>query len=385
MEMNKYNTGKYKAVTEKLNNQLQKLNLDQPENSIISEEQSNITDLLSLSAQATQNVLEDVTFFISKIPVKTKGLDVENPQQENSEDDMKKYLKTSLEKFVLSQRQIQVVAKENAEKQSGNYIDVTAATINDIPTFVGCDETKIPDSSLKAIQVFHGDDSDDENAEKLETFIQQLSDLASTSNICEKICKATLIRKLQGTARDVVTFHIKQNEGKELSFKDLVLLLEHRFAHSYQPNISRAKLQMLTKTEEMSFTQLEAKIQKLTHLAARNEPPERKSGFIYATLNDSFKKAISAHDRTLILAENAQRATALLAPLDIAGMTNFLNNYYSKRNAYKTCDSLLLTNKSEVSQSTANTVNNIKEDTLKNPEATEVVQFIERGKFYGRQ
>ena len=31
MEMNKYNTGKYKAVTEKLNNQLQKLNLDQPE------------------------------------------------------------------------------------------------------------------------------------------------------------------------------------------------------------------------------------------------------------------------------------------------------------------------------------------------------------------
>ena len=115
MEMNKYNTGKYKAVTEKLNNQLQKLNLEQPESSIISEEQSNITDLLSLSAQATQNVLEDVTFFISKIPVKTKGLDVENPQQENSEDDMKKYLKTSLEKFVLSQRQIQIVAKENAE------------------------------------------------------------------------------------------------------------------------------------------------------------------------------------------------------------------------------------------------------------------------------
>ena len=88
MEMNKYNTGKYKAVTEKLNNQLQKLNLEQPESSIISEEQSNITALLSLSAQATQNVLEDVTFFISKIPVKTKGLDVENPQQENSEDDI---------------------------------------------------------------------------------------------------------------------------------------------------------------------------------------------------------------------------------------------------------------------------------------------------------
>ena len=84
----------------------------------------------------------------------------------------------------------------------------------------------------------------------------------------------------------------------------------------------------------MTYSQLQAKIQKLARLACRKEADDKKETLTKVKEISAFLMAISAEDRRLINAENARRATDNLSSLTLDQMVDHLQTHMADKINY---------------------------------------------------
>ena len=107
-----------------------------------------------------------------------------------------------------------------------------------------------------------------------------------------------------------------------MTFRQLVAHLEKKFVVRSSPLHAENLLHSLSK-QNLSFTQLQAKIQRLVILACRLEEGEKKICFIDIKEKAAFIMSINLPDMLLINAENNRRALESLPPLLLDQMRAF--------------------------------------------------------------
>ena len=85
------------------------------------------------------------------------------------------------------------------------------------------------------------------------------------------------------------------------------------------------------KIGEMSYSQLQARIQRLAKLATRLEPEDKRDTLLRVKESTAFLMAVNSNDRQAVNSENARRGGENLPPLTLDMMANFL----ARRNADK--------------------------------------------------
>merc|ERR1712243_50670 len=97
---------------------------------------------------------------------------------------------------------------------------------------------------LKLLETFQGTTKNE--AEKLQTFLDSLFDIAQTNNLTEKAVIKVLRRKLEGNARKLLNMILDEfvSKSKEPTLKEIILRLEDRYCSEFQPQVASAKLSM---------------------------------------------------------------------------------------------------------------------------------------------
>ena len=183
-------------------------------------------------------------------------------------------------------------------------------------------ELKVSDSGLKMIPDFSGDSSQNESL--LGIFFRAVYSLANTANLTETATLAVVIRKLIGSAHELVDSNIKQAGGLEhIQLKQIVSLLEKKFLLHVSPISAQAALHAL-RQGNFTYSQLQAKVTRLARLATRMEPSDDRDNLTRVKEISSFMMAISATDRAFINNENARRQGQNLATLGLDQMVDIL-------------------------------------------------------------
>jgi hypothetical protein len=130
------------------------------------------------------------------------------------------------------------------------------------------------DSGLRLITPFTGDSENNEN--DLNFFLREVFTLAQTSNLTEAATISVVIRKVAGSAQILLDDFVTQQGGPtKLNLKQVVGHLERKFIIQSSPLHADAKLHNLTQ-DSLSYSQLQAKVQKLVKLACRLEKDDRR-------------------------------------------------------------------------------------------------------------
>ena len=115
-------------------------------------------------------------------------------------------------------------------------------------------------------------------------------------------------------------FVIQQGGPTKLNLKQVVGHLERKFIIQSSPLHADAKLHNLTQ-DGVTYSQLQAKVQKLVKLAVRLEKEDKR---VKVKECSAFLMAISTADRILLNAENSRRANENISALSLDQMVNFL-------------------------------------------------------------
>ena len=235
----------------------------------------------------------------------------------------------------LLNRQIEKTLHDHLKVQAGLESTLSQDIINLPPmgeTF-GV-EAKVSDSGLRLITPFTGDGENNET--ELTIFLREVFTLSQTSNLTEAATVSVVIRKIGGSAQILLDDYVHSQGGPQsIKLKQIVGHLERKFIVQLSPLHSDAKLHNLSQGH-LTYSQLQAQVQKLARLACRKEDEDKRATLIKLKEQNAFLLAISMNDRQVIHAENARRANDNLTPLNLDQMCNFLSGKYADSMNYET-------------------------------------------------
>ena len=282
-----------------------------------------VQSFIASQSQTNHQLIEYIGHAVASTSddVRIGNLTLNNQNQQN-------FLSEIAARQNLFSRQLEKNLQQQIILQSGGNIQPEAHLINVPPSEWGQQE-KVSDSSIKLINEFSGDSSDNEQA--LSIFLRGIFALAKTSDLTEKTAVNVLFRKLTGSAY-ILTDQFLQNE-KNASIAQVIRLLENKFLAHCSPLAAESALHGL-QIGSMTFVQLQAKCTKLAFMATRMEAPATREAIRKLKETNAFLMAISTQDRVAIHNENQRRATHNLASLSLDQMTDMLQNLYSEKASY---------------------------------------------------
>ena len=231
------------------------------------------------------------------------------------------YIRDLATKQNILSRHLEKSLQAQIDQASGLHVADDLHLIHPPPKTWG-NELKVSDSGLKMIPDFSGDSSQNESL--LGIFFRAVYSLANTANLTETATLAVIIRKLIGSAHELVDSNIKQAGGLEhIQLKQIVSLLEKKFLLHVSPISAQAALHAL-RQGTLTYSQLQAKVTRLARLATRMEPSEDRDNLTRVKEMSSFLMAISATDRAFINNENARRQGQNLSTLGLDQMVDIL-------------------------------------------------------------
>ena len=243
--------------------------------------------------------------------------------------EQKRQLSQIANKSALVSRQMENVLSEHLKKQEGIDFDSNEKLINEPPITTFGTEHKASDTGLKMIETFTGDTTNVE--ENLTTFLRSVYSLIQTNNLSEKAANSVIIRKVSGSAQILIDSFVEKMGGVEnVTFRNLIFHLEKKFVIQSSPLHADAQLHSLQKGN-LTYTQLQAKIQRLVRLATRLEDPSKIKTLVEIKEQASFLMAIDIIDREKITAENNRRLLASLPALTLDQMSTFLTQNLANR------------------------------------------------------
>ena len=326
MSVRNFKTEEPYTLNGDLDELLQKLDLQQPSKMVIDEHSSVpqlLLDYISTQTYTNNELLRYISNNLT-VPTQVDGTELSVEQQQQQ-------LKLAAEKQNLLCRQIERTLYTHLQEMQGNEILCPQDLINMPPTEFGT-EQKVSDNGLRLITTFSGDVEDNESA--LNTFLREVYTLAQTSNLTEASTISVIIRKVSGSAQVLLDDYVNKKKGhNNLSLIQVVSLLERKFIMQISPLHSDAQLHTLS-IGELTYSQLQAKIQKLARLACRKEADDKKETLTKVKEISAFLMAISAEDRRLINAENARRATDNLSSLTLDQMVDHLQTHMADKINY---------------------------------------------------
>ena len=309
-------------------NLLSKLDLNDPSKSVI-EKQESLSLMLEQFIRAQSATTSSLIKFVGGQCTENKTINGEEMtpvQQRNILVDL-------ANQSNLMSRQLEKNLHTHLNIQLGKETDTDIHLINELPMGDNFGtEQKISDSSLRLIAPFSGDDANNET--NLTTFLREIYSVAQTNNLNEQTTVNVLIRKLTGSAQILIDNFVSQRDLQNLKLQEVVAHLEKKFIFIYSPLHADARLHEI-KIDNLSFSQLEAQIQRLAKLATRLEPAEKREALTKVKENSAFLMAIGSSDRQLITTENARRSTEHLTPLNIDQMATFLSQRAADKMSYQ--------------------------------------------------
>ena len=249
---------------------------------------------------------------------------------ENTVADQQQMLNDIANRQNLISRQLEKYLFNHVKQQQGKDCDANYQLINEPPmgNHFGA-EQKVSDSGLRLISQFSGDEANCESA--LTNFLREVYTLSQTSNLSEVATVNVLVRKLAGSAQVLVDDFISTQGGPaNVTLHRIVSHIERKFVLLYSPLHADQTLHDI-KIAEMSYSQLQARIQRLARLATRLEPEDNRETLLRVKESTAFLMAVNSSDRQAVNSENARRGGENLPPLTLDMMANFL----SRRNADK--------------------------------------------------
>ena len=284
---------------------LQKLDLNDPEKSVI-KTQDSLTAMLENFIKTQSATTSSLINFVGN---------------QCTENQHKEVLSELASRQNLMCRQLEKGLNDHLNIQLGKKVESDQHLVNEFPSEVFGQEVKISDSSLKLITTFSGDEQNSEA--DLTTFLREIYNVSQTNSLNESTTINILVRKLTGTAQILVDDFIAQNDRQTLRLKQVVAHLERKFLMVSSPYVADSRLHEI-KIMDLSYSQLHAQITRLAKLATRLEPKEKKTTLVRIKETSAFLNAINADDRQIITAENVRRESEYLSPLNIDQMANLL-------------------------------------------------------------
>ena len=304
---------------------LRQIDLTNPDTLVVSS-QSSVSQIMQnyIACQSETNArLIDFVGQQIKVPAQINGAEATVADQQNMLTDI-------ANRQNLISRQLEKSLFNHVKQQTGKDCEASYQLINEPPmgsTF-GI-EAKVSDSGLRLISPFSGDETNCESA--LTNFLREVYTLSQTSNLSEAATVNVLVRKLAGSAQVLVDDYISSQGGPaRVTLLQLVSHIERKFVLLYSPLHADATLHDI-KIGEMSYSQLQARIQRLAKLATRLEPEDKRDTLLRVKESTAFLMAVNSNDRQAVNSENARRGGENLPPLTLDMMANFL----ARRNADK--------------------------------------------------
>ena len=307
-----------------------KLDLDNPGQEVL-EPQASMPLLLQnyVACQAATNA-ELISFMGQRIttPITIGGNEQTVAQQQQA-------LSTIANKQNLLTRQVEKSLSDHLKMQKGIDCETREILINEPP--MGSNfglEAKVSDTGLRLITPFTGD-SLDSNESDLTIFLREIFSLSQTNNLTENAAISVIIRKVAGSAQILLDdFVARQGGPTAVTLRQLVGHLEKKFIVRSSPLHADAQLHTLQQGKQ-TYSQLQARVQRLVRLACRLESEEKKQTLIIVKENASFMMAISPEDRLNINSENARRASDNLPALTLDQMCNHLSKNLADKMNYE--------------------------------------------------
>ena len=216
---------------------------------------------------------------------------------------------------------------------------------------------QISDSGLKLLTIFKGEGEN--AAENLRSFLREVYNVAVTNKLNEATTVEVLLRKLQGTARQLADNFIATEE-KIPALREIVLMLEENYMSGCSPEVASAKLNIYTKRPTESYSHMQGEIAELTSFAARGIDPQSRKQWIKQKKVSTFLQAISAEDRDLIYKENQARKMTSVPEMNMEQMARHLITYHAQTEAFVTASHLQNMGTTESIQKMTGDMQNVK-------------------------
>ena len=221
----------------------------------------------------------------------------------------------------LFSRQLEHSLDQHIKLQQGIDSREDLHLINTPPVNFGT-EAKVSDTGMRLLTEFSGDSM--QNERELTQFFRDIFALAKTGNLTEEATMGVVLRKLQGSANILIQAFIDKQGGLiNIKLPQLVGHLERKFLTTCTPMAAISQLHTLQQNS-LSYSQLQATVQKLARLACRLENEENKPTLTGVKEISGFIMALSSQDRQFINTENARREGQNLPPLNLDQMTDAL-------------------------------------------------------------
>ena len=307
---------------------LNKLDLNDPTKSALGEDES----MASLMQAYVSSTAHSTTKLIELIGSRDCTMNVTVDGDEMTPAQQKVYLEQLASKQNLLSRQLEKSLQTQICSNKGVDTEALEHLINPPPTTWG-NETKVSDTSLKLIHGFDGDSADLETS--LNEFLRSVYTLAQTADLTEQVAIAVLIRKLSGTAHTLVEqFVISKGGSDKLTLAQLVAHLEKKFLQHCSALSADQQLYNLTQGR-LTYSQLQAKIQRLSKLATRLEKPEGREKLTRVKETTAFMMSISNNDRLFLHSENSRRAVHNLPQMNLDMMVDCLIKLSADKVSYR--------------------------------------------------
>ena len=198
----------FSDIVKNVTTDMEKVNIDDP-SQIFLDKDTSLMQILKIQSETHSETLRDICDHLKNVQppqnetIDTAGLIAENAGEKVTVQAKKDFLDNIAKKNVLRTRVLQKIEDEKEGKTLGSYINPSKETIVEIPESIatGSVET-ISDSGLKLLGTFQGDT--DNEAQKLQQFLNALFDVAETNDLTEKAVIKVLKRKLENSARKLL-------------------------------------------------------------------------------------------------------------------------------------------------------------------------------------
>ena len=221
----------------------------------------------------------------------------------------------------LFSRQLEHSLDQHIKLQQGIDSREDSHLINQPPVNFG-PEAKVSDTGMRLLTEFSGDSM--HNERELTQFFRDIFALAKTGNLTEEATMGVVLRKLQGSANILIQAFIDKQGGLvNIKLPQLVGHLEKKFLPTCTPMAAISQLHTLQQNT-LSYSQLQATVQKLAKLACRLESEENKPTLTGVKEVSGFLMALASQDRQFINTENARREGQNLPSLNLDQMTDAL-------------------------------------------------------------
>lgn len=308
---------------------LDKLDLKDPTKDVIGNDTSLaflMQSFVNAQAQTNHNLLQ----FLSE-QTAAGGENITINDTELTATQQKVYLTDLATKQNLIARQLEKSLQNQIQDQHGLHFDADLHLINPPPTEYGT-EQRVSDTGLKLIPDFSGDTN--QNESNLNLFLRSCYALAHTANLTEQTTLAVILRKLVGSAHELIDQFVTASGGADkLQVQNVVHQLEKKFLVHCSPISAEAQLHAL-KQGTMTYSQLQARVTKLAKLATRLEHSDQRDTLTRVKECSSFLMAISSSDRLYINGENARRSTHSMAPMTLDQMSDSLSQHAADKMSF---------------------------------------------------